>query len=543
MRLISVQVAGYKRFAEPVTLWVTSPLIAVVGPNEAGKTSLLEAMRHLSRDAQFSRSEYTDRREPNDEPSIVSARYAVESADKEVAGGLLEADTDYTLTLAKSAGYSRAGWSLEPALYRDLEPRRDAIEHLRRIVEAELLVEPTGVGDESDEEVANTELSDQAESIADRLEGADEDLTSTALEALQQFIAAVRGRYGEEPPTAVAELLARLDQLHEHEAEENPHERAGTLLARRTSAFLLFEGEHRTLQTNYEWAEHETAPAALANLCHLADLDYAGYRMIALDRDRRDELQTLERAANANLGDEFAAWTQEELSVVFRADHEGLQLQVFDKKTLRDVPFDQRSAGLRYFVALVAFTARYAAGRPAVLLIDEAEVHLHYGGQADLIQVFERQTVAQTIIYTIHSIGCLPEDLGTSIRAVEPIASERSVLRDSFWEGGAGLTPLMLAMGATRSRSPLRASLSSAKGLLTPSSCRVSSARRAGRSTRASSSAFRWHLVSPGSRARRQRTWSLTPATSRISSTQIPAAATTPTSLPTELARRIGLSN
>jgi uncharacterized protein YhaN len=40
MRLISVSVQGYKRFASPSTLIVDNPLVAIVGPNEAGKTSL-----------------------------------------------------------------------------------------------------------------------------------------------------------------------------------------------------------------------------------------------------------------------------------------------------------------------------------------------------------------------------------------------------------------------------------------------------------------------------------------------------------------------
>lgn len=94
MRLVSVRIAGYKRFEAPATLWVTSPLIAIVGPNEAGKTSLLEAMRHLSRNARFVRTEYTDRREPETDDAIVSARYTVESADRQAAEGLLDDETD-----------------------------------------------------------------------------------------------------------------------------------------------------------------------------------------------------------------------------------------------------------------------------------------------------------------------------------------------------------------------------------------------------------------------------------------------------------------
>lgn len=448
MRFLSAHVKGYKRFERQADLWVTSPLIAIVGPNEAGKTSLLDALQHLSRNSRFARTEFTDRRQPESNDDIIWARYAVDAGDRRALGGLLDADTEYRLTLSKDPEDAQRLWWLEPLIHRDAGPRSDAIAHLRKVVEEESLVERTP-GVEGEEDEVNTDLSDQAATVARNLEGADEDLNTRELAMLPELATALRERYEEAPPEPVAQLLTTLDTLHAHEEEQNPHERAGELLAKRTPPFLFFRGEHRSLQTDYEWADYAEPTAALSNLFHVAGVDYAHYREVALDRDRRDELQPLERAANKKLAEEFSAWTQVELSVEFRTDHEGLQLQVHNKKTLKNVPFDQRSSGLRYFVALVAFAIRYAKGRPPVLLIDEAEMHLHYGGQADLMQVFERQTAAQTIIYSTHSIGCLPEDLGTTIRVVEPTDAERSELRDSFWGGGAGLTPLMLAMGAT----------------------------------------------------------------------------------------------
>jgi AAA domain, putative AbiEii toxin, Type IV TA system len=111
----------------------------------------------------------------------------------------------------------------------------------------------------------------------------------------------------------------------------------------------------------------------------------------------------------------------------------------------------QRSAGMHVFAALLAFlTAKSvdSQSRP-VLLVDEAEMHLHYDAQADLVRLFEHQDVAQVVVYTTHSIGCLPEDLGLSVVVVEECGEERSRLSQSFWTRGPGLTPLMLALGAT----------------------------------------------------------------------------------------------
>ncbi|HEX5852228.1 MAG TPA: AAA family ATPase [Solirubrobacteraceae bacterium] len=116
-----------------------------------------------------------------------------------------------------------------------------------------------------------------------------------------------------------------------------------------------------------------------------------------------------------------------------------------------DPPLSQRSEGMRTFAALLSFLHAKKAdwSNPPVLLVDEAEVHLHYDAQADLVEIFERQELAQCVIYTTHSVGCLPEDLGLGIVVVEESGNERSRVSQSFWTGGPGLTPIMLALGAT----------------------------------------------------------------------------------------------
>ena len=50
MDLVWVKVEGFRRFRESTTLNTNSKLIALLGPNEAGKSSLLKAILHLSHD-------------------------------------------------------------------------------------------------------------------------------------------------------------------------------------------------------------------------------------------------------------------------------------------------------------------------------------------------------------------------------------------------------------------------------------------------------------------------------------------------------------
>jgi predicted ATP-dependent endonuclease of OLD family len=100
-------------------------------------------------------------------------------------------------------------------------------------------------------------------------------------------------------------------------------------------------------------------------------------------------------------------------------------------------------------VALTTFVAVQDETRDLVLLIDEAETHLHHDAQADLVRVFGLQRAADSIIYTTHSAGCLPEDLGTGIRVVRRTSDTRSDVSNSFWIEGGGFSPLLLGMGAS----------------------------------------------------------------------------------------------
>src|SRR5687767_11668530 len=48
MRLCRFVLEGYKRFAERASLETDDHLIALVGPNESGKTTLLKALKRLN---------------------------------------------------------------------------------------------------------------------------------------------------------------------------------------------------------------------------------------------------------------------------------------------------------------------------------------------------------------------------------------------------------------------------------------------------------------------------------------------------------------
>ena len=133
-------------------------------------------------------------------------------------------------------------------------------------------------------------------------------------------------------------------------------------------------------------------------------------------------------------------------------DIQGNQLQVWPYNVAAETHsrVEERSEGLRSFLSLLAFTTRYSRNQKPILLIDEAEMHLHYAAQAELVEVFTREELAAQIIYTTHSAGCLPDDLGSAVRVVETTGPETSTTRDGFWaDRQSGFSPLLLSMGAS----------------------------------------------------------------------------------------------
>jgi predicted ATP-dependent endonuclease of OLD family len=455
MRLKLVCVRGYKRFGARACLDTRGPVVAIVGPNEAGKTSLLHAIEHVSSDDDLGLHEYTDHHLIPDEDWVVQADFSLEGDDRKELGDLIAPGLDLTYRHFRYP-QGNAKFTLYPAVPRDKSSREVAVATLdAALADGWLESLQAKEDDEEGDEDEESGLAERGRELVEKLRSDDDWLPTEVRTELAELGKAIVAELPEElhdDSTVANELAGALEAAAAHENEQPPNHLINNILDKRVPQFLLFDDVARELQTEYVWGAHPGPPAALANLFTLANTDYEGFRDAAVADDRA-RLEALQEVANANLDEAFKAWRQADIHVAFSADHRSLQLLVRDRSTRLRTRLDERSAGLRSFVALIAFTARYGGDVRPVLLIDEAETHLHYGAQADLVRVFERQNVAETIIYTTHSIGCLPSDLGATLRVVSPVEGEhnRSTIHNSFWaaQRRAGLTPMMLAMGAT----------------------------------------------------------------------------------------------
>ena len=453
MRLAKAEFSGFGRLAE-AQINLDHKVVAIVGPNEAGKTTLLRALAYIDNGesltvAQRSRGVQGD---VLDDHVVVRVQYRLSEEDK---AALAEFDLDVLPTqlwLSRTAGEGETGRAAVPV------PRKN-----RATLAVALTALTVALTDSVSGDLDVAEIDGDHEE-----DGADErrlSLRSRLLAALAAVAEVespdIEARLRElSPVTWLAEfdefglkgpVRDGLEQVQAWMDRPDPSDEVAKALYDRSPDILMFSEEDRLLASAYGLTAESVAnpPAALRNIAAMAELSLDALWATLTNGDEGAR-ETLIELANQTLQTKFSeVWNQSNISAHLKINGTSLEIRVKqDGRTITQ--FHERSAGVQMFVALVAFLTVMDQGFPPILLIDEAEPHLHIDAQADLVNEFMTQTRAAKIIYTTHSPACLPPDLGTNIRAVvpDPENGQRSLVEGSFWTKGVGYSPLMLAMGA-----------------------------------------------------------------------------------------------
>lgn len=428
---------------------VDGKLVAIVGPNESGKSSFLRALERLNENDSSIVTEGSQELTrgasiPNNQ-TVINARFLLNDGDREAIKHLPGADKARWVDVSKKARDEGLYCSVDPPPSRNLQPREAIVRSLRKALSRK------GFRDlDADQEELG--LADSVEDLASKLDTEQETLSEETVEAIQALAELLQNALSDGELKYLWQLTKQLHELAERE-KGNPHASAKVILARRRPKFLLFSDAARSLRSEYRLDEIlNDPPTALVNLARIADLDLEALHETVTNNDPAQRARIVE-LANRKLESTFtSAWTQSDLTVSFMVEGLILRVQMREPKGAYYTSIDERSDGLRQFVALLAFAKLEDARQTPILLIDEAETHLHYDAQADLIQVLTRQDVVSKVVYTTHSIGCLPEDLGTGVRLVEVDKSDShaSSIQNWFWQSRRpGFSPLLFGMGAS----------------------------------------------------------------------------------------------
>lgn len=438
MELYQVEVCGYRKFKSATHLKTRGKIVSILGSNEAGKSSLLKAIERLNDDEPYSEEEKSHNLGKNN--LLIKARFLISDDDRIQAG---VPDAVWFFLHKESDGIRR--WSFEPRISsRDIDHRTRLYKNISDISNrarwAQRLID-----------VDETLLAD-ALSILSKIEHLEADLDAESIAVLKQVTMRFKSAIDDSFPAAIRHFKDGLVLALSIETAESAYVKAGTILNDRIPKFLFFGEDDRNLKSAYSMVDlSENIPKSLSSLAKVATLDIEKLFKIYTANISDPDIDTLIDVANENLREKFqAVWKQSAISVVISLRDQQLLVQIRNKDNRR-TDFAQRSDGLRQFVALQCFTTSIDNNN-IVLLIDEAEQHLHYDAQADLIQMLARQTIAQKVIYSTHSAGCLPEDLGNGVRLIQEtdVGSEWSKVENKFWNSkGSTFSPLLMGMGAS----------------------------------------------------------------------------------------------
>jgi hypothetical protein len=455
MRLESMWVHGLRRFGgdKPHKLRLDNKLVCIIGANEAGKSTLLDAMRMSHLDQQqrddegavvpVSRLLLSRGEDIPDDRELVRVRYRLDDDDRAVLATLPSAaqlrDVVWYERVLTVDGYLAS--RLDPAPERDKTARHALAGSLAQAIQNEW---PT-----PDELEGTPADAASLSGVIDALDSKRLYLGSKVLQALSNLADWLEETGGQDWGLEDAGLIQKIRESVELESLKHPTDQAYAVLEARIPRFVLFDKGDRGVGDEYELAELDRSEP-LVNLAALAQLDLDLLYRKMLDEET-GTVEDLVQDANRRLAVRFGAWSQKP-PVEVSFGYSGTRLFVHVRSGIGPrMRLGERSEGLRQFVALVALTAQQSLEVPPVLLIDEVEMHLHYDAQADLVAVLAEQETAPQVVYTTHSAASLPEDLGSAVRVIEGVGdSTASRIRQHFWADTRNLSlmSLLMAMGA-----------------------------------------------------------------------------------------------
>lgn len=402
MKLIKAQVTNY-RSIEDSGEFETDDLTCLVGKNEAGKSSVLLALRGVNPFEAFSYdkindyprrflSKYDDRH-ADGKSMVAKCWWRLESRDLEHVVQLFgkKAVTADVFTTEHGFGYEQWSWHL-PINHRA------CLDHLiqtRQLedVEKDSLKAATDCASAVKLLTALPQRSPKLEELLKQLQG-----------YKQGFWSPITGPIN--PPKFFY-----------------------------TSHFDRMSGEISLNQLAQD-RQHNRVKAG--DKIFLDFLEYAGTTVEELQGAKKSEAlkATLEAASNDITEEIFQFWSQNDALEIKIDIGEGkpedtppfnsgmvIKIRIENRNHRATVPLSERSAGFIWFFSFLAqFKQLQKKAGNALLLLDEPGLTLHGKAQADLLRYIQERLLPQhQVIYTTHSPFMVPADRLANVRIVEDV--------------------------------------------------------------------------------------------------------------------------
>ncbi|KXH79701.1 AAA family ATPase [Chryseobacterium kwangjuense] len=436
MKLKKVEILKYKSFSNNQTFQVEDDITILVGMNESGKTSALEAIGKTNyfqddEEFKFSLSHDYPRKEKKSidksgiDPEAIISTYEIDSEllariEKELGAGILTSK-EFTVTTKYGNGNN---WNVKVDI-------KKFIEHKTKVLG-----------------IASAALTDKlikVNSIDDLtavIEGYSDDKYITGLKTLEKYYRNL-WKWNIGP---IAEYIARI-YLKPNRPKFLYYDEYYTLPSRISIEKLegneLTDNEFKTAKAFFELADINTKEI--------------------LEADNFENFIAELEATEAIISDElFNYWqTNKNLSITFHIDkiestdrnsntrivEHVLDIRVKSKGV--SLSLKNRSKGFNWFFSFLVWFKKIQEDHESnyILLLDEPGLNLHASAQADLLRFLEDLSKDYQIIYTTHSPFMISSENLNRVRTVLE-TDQSSIISDSIQEKDPNtLFPLQAALG------------------------------------------------------------------------------------------------
>ena len=411
MKLKAIHITNHKCI-EDSNEFSVGPVTCLVGKNESGKTTILEALYRLNPHVvekatfdyqqEYPRRHLSDYDQTGDHRNVLTSKWQLDEADVAAVREVLGPQALNTTEIIVRRGYdNKSYWTMQ----------------VDESLVARYLVSTSSL---------------HTEEAAEANKAANVSVLKTHLEGL-----------GEKASERHKQLLALLAKNF---AKGTAQLAAVGILAKRMPKFLYF--------SNYDRMSGQVALEALIarksnnqltneDRVFLAFLELVGTSVEDLSETKKFEplIAKLEAASIKISRDIFEYWSQNRhLKVQFRLDaaqpndpaplNSGwiMRTRVYNAHHEVTVSFDERSTGFVWFFSfLVLFSqVKKMHGDNVIILLDEPGLSLHAKAQSDLLRyINEKLKPHHQVIYTTHSPFMVPADDLMSARTVEDIVLQR----------------------------------------------------------------------------------------------------------------------
>jgi hypothetical protein len=140
VRLLNAEIRGYGRLVN-TKVNLDSKVIAVVGPNEAGKTTLLKALAHIDNNQPLNVVERSRAITVPDNARIVVANFSLDDDDRSAVVDLDLEEAPKTISVTRTAGGGAIQIGVHPSPRKAIAVLRSTSQAIRRALASDDLMD------------------------------------------------------------------------------------------------------------------------------------------------------------------------------------------------------------------------------------------------------------------------------------------------------------------------------------------------------------------------------------------------------------------